>query len=106
MGTFVRCADSNLDPLTWGVLTHLSAVARKPIDLTLQIAKRAYELYEQQGRQDGRAVQDWRQAEREIRKDERHQTDANNAAGTAGLRRMNVKESQIRHPESSSLSGW
>jgi outer membrane biosynthesis protein TonB len=38
--------------------------------LTPQIAKRAYELYEQRGRQDGRAVQDWEQAKREIRKDE------------------------------------
>ena len=34
------------------------------------LAKRAYELYEQRGRQDGRAVQDWEQAERKIRKDE------------------------------------
>jgi plasma-membrane proton-efflux P-type ATPase len=45
-----------------------NAVAKKPVDLTPQIAKRAYELYEQRGRQDGRAVQDWGQAEREIRK--------------------------------------
>jgi hypothetical protein len=47
-----------------------NAVAKKPVDLTQQIAKRAYELYEQRGRQDGRAVQDWEQAKREIRKDE------------------------------------
>ena len=45
-------------------------LARKPVDVTPQIAKRAYELYEQRGRQDGRAVQDWVLAEREIRKDE------------------------------------
>ena len=45
---------------------------KKPVDVTPQIAKRAYELYEQRGRQDGRAVQDWGQAEREIRKDEPH----------------------------------
>jgi plasma-membrane proton-efflux P-type ATPase len=51
----------------------LNAVARKPLDVTPQIAQRAYELYEQRGRQDGRAVQDWGQAEREIRKDEPHQ---------------------------------
>ncbi len=37
-------------------------------DLTTQIAKRAYELYEQRGRQDGMADQDWQQAEQEIRK--------------------------------------
>ena len=43
--------------------------ARTPSDLTPQIATRAYELYAQRGRQDGRAVQDWGQAEREIRKD-------------------------------------
>ena len=39
-------------------------------DLRPQIAKRAYELYEQRGRREGHAVQDWLQAEREIRKDE------------------------------------
>ena len=44
------------------------AKAGIPSDLTPQIAKRAYELYEQRGRLDGRAVQDWRQAEREIGK--------------------------------------
>jgi hypothetical protein len=39
-----------------------------PFDLTPQIAKRAYELYEQQGRRDGHSSQDWLEAEREIRK--------------------------------------
>jgi magnesium-transporting ATPase (P-type) len=48
------------------------AVAGKPVDVTPQIAKRAYELYELRGRENGRAVQDWEQAEREIRKDEPH----------------------------------
>ena len=46
-----------------------SAVAKKPVDVTPQIAERAYELYEKRGRHDGRAVQDWEQAEHEIRKD-------------------------------------
>jgi len=50
----------------------LNAVASKPVDVTSQIANRAYALYEQRGRQDGRAVQDWDQAERELRKDEPH----------------------------------
>ena len=50
----------------------LNAAAKKPVHANPQIAKRAYELYEQRGRQDGRAVQDWGQAEREIRKDEPH----------------------------------
>jgi len=53
--------------IKWRVL---NTVARKPVDITPQIAKRAYELYEQRGRQDGRAVQDWRQAEQEVRKHE------------------------------------
>ena len=47
-----------------------NAVAKRPEDVTLQIAKRAYELYEKRGHQDGRAVQDWEQAEHEIRKDQ------------------------------------
>jgi H+-transporting ATPase len=44
--------------------------AKTPSDLTPQIAKRAYELYEGRARKDGRAAQDWEKAEREIRKDE------------------------------------
>jgi hypothetical protein len=55
--------------IKWRVL---NAVASKPVDVTSQIANRAYALYEQRGRQDGRAVQDWDQAERELRKDEPH----------------------------------
>ena len=53
--------------IKWRVL---NAVTKKPVDVTPQIAKRAYELYEKRGRQDGRAVQDWEQAEHEIQKDE------------------------------------
>lgn len=37
-------------------------------DSQQQIAKRAYELYEQHGHQDGHPEQDWLQAEREIKK--------------------------------------
>ena len=55
--------------IKWRVL---NAVAKKPVDVTPQIARRAYELYEQQGRHDGHAVQDWDQAEQEIRKMEPH----------------------------------
>jgi magnesium-transporting ATPase (P-type) len=55
--------------IKWRVL---NAVAKKPVDLTPRIAKRAYDLYEQRGRQDGRAVQDWEQAEQEIRENEPH----------------------------------
>ena len=43
-------------------------LARKKPDMTTQIAKRAYELYERRGRRDGHAVQDWLRAERETRK--------------------------------------
>jgi H+-transporting ATPase len=46
--------------------------AKAPSDLFPQVAKRAYELYEQRGRQDGLAAQDWGKAEREIRKVEVH----------------------------------
>jgi H+-transporting ATPase len=52
--------------IKWRVL---KAVAKKPADVTPEIAKRAYELYEKRGRQDGLAAQDWEQAEHEIRKD-------------------------------------
>ncbi|MGB8959424.1 MAG: plasma-membrane proton-efflux P-type ATPase [Candidatus Aminicenantales bacterium] len=43
-------------------------LAKKPLDLTPQIATRAYELYEQRGRRAGQADQNWLEAEREIRK--------------------------------------
>jgi F-type H+-transporting ATPase subunit b len=45
------------------------AQAKKPSDLTQQIGKRAYELYEEHGHKEGLAVQDWEKAEREIRKE-------------------------------------
>ena len=44
------------------------AKAKTSADLTPQIAKRAYELYEQRGHKSDSASQDWSQAEREIRK--------------------------------------
>jgi H+-transporting ATPase len=50
--------------------TKAPLLVKKPLGLRPQIAKRAYELYERQGRREGHAVQDWLQAEREIRKDE------------------------------------
>jgi H+-transporting ATPase len=45
-------------------------LAREPVDVTPQIAKRAYELYEQRRRRDGQAGRDWLEAEREIGKAE------------------------------------
>jgi magnesium-transporting ATPase (P-type) len=45
----------------------LNVVPKTPVDVTPQIAKRAYQLYEQRGRQDGKAVEDWEQAEGEVR---------------------------------------
>jgi 4-alpha-glucanotransferase len=44
-----------------------SAAQCQEDDPTPQIAKRAYELYEQRGRQNGQTDQDWLQAEREIK---------------------------------------
>ena len=42
-------------------------LAKASNDLTPQIAKRAYELYERRGRREGDALQDWVEAEWEIR---------------------------------------
>jgi H+-transporting ATPase len=42
--------------------------AKKTVDLTPDIATRAYEIYEERGRHDGQADQDWIEAETEIRK--------------------------------------
>jgi H+-transporting ATPase len=42
---------------------------KSPSDIKPQIAKRAYELYEQQGRREGHADEDWFKAEKNIRKD-------------------------------------
>jgi plasma-membrane proton-efflux P-type ATPase len=52
--------------IQWRVI---GRVVKQPVDLTPLIARRAYELYEQRGRQDGQADQDWRQAEQEVRTD-------------------------------------
>ena len=43
------------------------AAARTESDLTPQIAARAFELYEHEGRRDGQSVQNWDKAEEEIR---------------------------------------
>jgi len=45
----------------------LTAAPREAEELRARIAKRAYELFEQRGGQDGYALEDWLQAEREIR---------------------------------------
>ena len=50
--------------------TKAPLLAKRMLDLTPQIATRAYELYEQRGRQDGLANQDWLEAERETRKEQ------------------------------------
>jgi HlyD family secretion protein len=46
------------------------AKAKAPSELAPQIIRRVHELYEELGREEVRAVQEWEQAEREIRKDE------------------------------------
>jgi H+-transporting ATPase len=48
------------------------SVAGKHMDLTPQIAKRAYELYEQRGRGDGQDVQDWSKAQQELQNQKPH----------------------------------
>ena len=48
---------------------NLKTNSKPTIDLAPRIAKRAYKLYEEGGRKDGTAVQNWEKAESEIRKD-------------------------------------
>ena len=50
-------------------LSKPDAKAKTTADLTARIAKRAYELYQEGGRKDGTADQNWEKAEAEIRKD-------------------------------------
>jgi H+-transporting ATPase len=50
--------------------TKAPLLAKKPLDLTPQIATRAYELYPERLRGVSQADQDWIEAEREIRKDQ------------------------------------
>lgn len=39
---------------------------KPPVDLREQVHRRAYELYEQRGREDGHELDDWLQAESEV----------------------------------------
>jgi len=53
--------------------TRAPLLARKQTDLKPQIARRAHELYEKRGRQDGKADEDWFEAEREVRNEKSRQ---------------------------------
>ena len=73
--TFHRLRQSGIDEELFDVISGFEALstekkaslpARKPLDFTPGIAKRAYEVYEQRGRHEGQADQDWLEAEREI----------------------------------------
>jgi len=50
----------------------LEAKDKSASELKTQIAKLAYELYEEEGRHDGHATEDWEEAEREIRQPSSH----------------------------------
>ena len=50
--------------------TKASLLGRKPLDLTPQIAARAYELYQERVRGESQQDQDWHEAEREIRENQ------------------------------------
>ena len=50
--------------------TGVPLLAKKSVDLTPQIAARAYELYQQRVQGESQADQDWHEAEREIRDDQ------------------------------------
>jgi H+-transporting ATPase len=58
--------------LAYRILDPIKAplLAKRPLDLTPQIAARAYELYEQRVRGESQQDQDWIEAEREIRKEQ------------------------------------
>ena len=56
-----------LDPA--GSVTVPVPTERKAQDLKPEIATRAYQLFEKRGRTDGEAIQDWTEAEREIREE-------------------------------------
>ncbi len=45
-------------------------LASETADAKAQIGRRAYEMYERHGRNDGHAVQDWLEAERAIRSEQ------------------------------------
>jgi H+-transporting ATPase len=51
-------------------------LAKEPLDLTSQIASRAYELYQQRVQGESQADQDWLEAEREIREEQAAHTKA------------------------------
>jgi H+-transporting ATPase len=70
-----------------------------PSDLTPQIATRAYKLYEQGGRQNGHAVQDWGEAEREIRKEEAKAKPAPEPAAAAPEAKPAEPEAKAAEPE-------
>jgi H+-transporting ATPase len=50
--------------------TKTPLLAKKPLDLTPQIAARSYELYQERVQGESQQDQDWLEAEREIRKDQ------------------------------------
>ena len=50
--------------------TKAPLLGKKPVDLTPQIAARAYELYQQRVQGESQADQDWHEAEREIQKEQ------------------------------------
>ena len=53
-------------PLTTVVADTKSSEVRTPVDVDGQIRDRAFELYQQRGREGGHALEDWLQAEAEV----------------------------------------
>ena len=68
--------------------TKAPLLAKEPLDLTPQIASRAYELYQQRVQGESQADQDWLEAEREIRNDQKAHA---KAASTNRMNSMNVE---------------
>jgi len=55
-----------LTPKVPTLLSTTQQTTESSSDLQEQIRRRAYELYEQRGREDGHALEDWLQAESEV----------------------------------------
>jgi H+-transporting ATPase len=66
---FASNARDRAGPRATQGIAKTEATTKAPVDLSSRIAKRAYELYEQGGHQNGTAVQNWKMAEAEIRGD-------------------------------------
>ena len=81
-------------------------LVKNPGDMTAQISRRAYELYERHGRRDGGSIQDWLQAEREIREISAQMSVS--AARTTGrmMMKIHTKRFRVHEGDEVNLKKW